>query len=85
MLEMIVIIGITMAISEAIKKKTPLPKSLMFIPVLGLAAGLNALNAYFLNGVEVAEAVAEGIRYGAMAGGVYSLGKEALEGFLNGE
>jgi len=85
MLEIVIIIGITMAITEAIKKKTPFPKSLLFIPVLGLAAGLNAANAYFFNGVEITEAVAEGIRYGAVAGGVYGLGKEVLEGFLTDE
>ena len=80
MIDIIIIIGITMACTEALKEKTAFPKSLLFIPVLGIAAGLNAANAYFFNGVEITTAVAQGIEYGAVAAGIYGLGKEALQG-----
>ena len=83
MLEIVVIIGITMAITEAIKPH--IPKSLLFVPVLVLAAGLNAANAHYLGAIPLEEAIAEGIKYGAMASGVYGLGKEALQGFLGNE
>ena len=80
MLDMFIIIGITIAITEAIKPY--IPKSLLFLPVLILAAGLNAVNGFYLGAIPLEEAIAEGIKYGAMASGVYGLGKEALQGFL---
>ena len=83
MLEIVFIIGLTMAMTEALKSR--LPKSLLFVPVIGLAAGLNALNALYFNGILVNEALAEGVRYGAMAGGVYGLGKKTLKGFVGRE
>lgn len=80
MLEDILIIGLVMAIMELIKSYAPkFPKEAYFIPVLVLAAGFNAGNAYwFGEDAVIIDAVAEGIKLGAMAAGIYGLGKSAL-------
>ncbi|MBE0467844.1 MAG: hypothetical protein IBX71_11565 [Candidatus Desulforudis sp.] len=78
MLEDFIVIGVVMAIVEALKKRNMLAKEALFVPVLGLAALLNGTNAYFFNGITVTEAVADGIRLGAIAAGIYGLGKAAL-------
>ena len=79
MLESVVIIGAVMACMELIKKHTRFPKEAYFIPILVLSGGFNAANAYFFGGVtNVAPYVAEGLKLGAMAGGIYGLGKAAL-------
>ena len=80
MLEDILVIGLVMAIMELIKIYVPkFPKEAYFIPILVLAAGLNAGNVYlFGEGVEIIDAVAEGLKIGATAAGVYGLGKAAL-------
>ena len=79
MLEDILIIGLVMAIMELIKSYVPkFPKEAYFIPILVLAAGLNAGNAYLFNGVSIVDAIAEGIKLGASAAGIYGLGKAAL-------
>ena len=78
MLEDVVIIGIVMAIMETLKAH--IPKATYFIPVIILAAGLNAANAYYLGGGEIllVDAIAEGIKLGAAAAGIFGLGKAAL-------
>ena len=85
MLEDIVIIGIVMAVTEIIKHllkrrlNEDLVTQLLPLIVLTLAGGLNVLNArVFAPEVGVTEALSQGLTLGAIAGGVYSLGKAAL-------
>ncbi len=85
MLEDIIIIGIVMAVTEILKhllKKwvnEDLVTQLLPLIVLALAGGLNVLNArVFAPEVGVTEALSQGLTLGAIAGGVYSLGKAAL-------
>ena len=78
MLDIAIIIGMTMGLTELIKKRG-FPKEALWLPVLGIAAILNAANALAFNGVPVDEAVAQGIKYGAIASGIYGLGKKALK------
>jgi hypothetical protein len=85
MLEDIIIIGIVMAVVEIVKhllKKwlnEDLVTQLLPLIVLALAGGLNVLNArVFAPEVGVTEALSQGLTLGAIAGGVYSLGKAAL-------
>lgn len=79
MLEDVLVIGLVMAFMGLIKKYLPaFPKEAYFIPVLLMAAGFNAANAYFFNGVEMVDAIAEGIKLGAAAAGIFGLGKAAL-------
>ena len=85
MLEDVVIIGVVMAVVELIK---PLLKrwvgdqaATQAVPlvVLGLAGGLQVANAaVFAAGADLVQALGEGITLGAIAGGVYGLGKAAL-------
>jgi hypothetical protein len=85
MLEDIIIIGIVMAVVEIVKhllKKRvneDLVTQLLPLIVLALAGGLNVLNAkVFAPDVPFTEALSQGLTLGAIAGGVYSLGKAAL-------
>ncbi len=86
MLEDLIVIGIVMAVVEIVKhllKKRvddALVTQLLPLIVLGLAGALNVANAAVFGGGEVTaiEALGEGIKFGAIAGGVYSLGKAAL-------
>lgn len=85
MLEDIIIIGIVMAVVEIVKhllKKwvnEDLVTQLLPLIVLLLAGALNVLNArVFAPEVGVTEALSQGLTLGAIAGGVYSLGKAAL-------
>lgn len=85
MLEDIIIVGIVMAFAElikgALKKVVPEESVKQLIPlvVLALAGGLNVANAaIFAPDIALVEALGQGIALGAVAGGVYSLGKAAL-------
>lgn len=85
MLEDIIIVGIVMAVVEIVKhllKKwvnEDLVTQLLPLIVLALAGGLNVLNAkVFAPDVPFTEALSQGLTLGAIAGGVYSLGKAAL-------
>ena len=80
MLEDVLIIGLVMAIMELIKMYLPkFPKEAYFLPIIIFAAGLNAVNAYYLGGgILPADAIAEGIKLGAAAAGIFGLGKAAL-------
>lgn len=81
MFEDVLVIGLVMAFMELIKKYLPgFPKEAFFVPIIVLAAAFNAGSAYFFGAGEIllVDAIAEGIKLGAMAGGVFSLGKAAL-------
>jgi hypothetical protein len=85
MLEDIIIIGIVMAVTEILKhllKKwvnEDLVTQLLPLIVLALAGALNVLNArIFAPDMSLTEALSQGLTLGALAGGVYSLGKAAL-------
>lgn len=85
MVEDVTIIGIVMAVAEIIKyrlKRALSPETvtrLLPLLVLGLAGGLQVANAaVFTPGANLVEALGQGLTLGAMAGGVYSLGKAAL-------
>lgn len=85
MLEDIIIVGIVMALSELIKgalKKfvaEETVKQLIPLIVLGLAGALNVANAaIFAPDIPLVQALGQGIALGAVAGGVYSLGKAGL-------
>jgi hypothetical protein len=85
-LDDIVVVGLTMIIVQLIKRPLrgwlgdDLGRQLTPLVVLGLAGGLNVLNAYVfgLGMVPLTSALAEGIKLGAMSGGVYSMGRAAL-------
>lgn len=76
-LEDTLIIGLVMAIVEVIKPYVP--KNLLFVPILLLAVGLN-IGAEFVWGDPLAlrAAAKVGLELGALAAGVYGLGKAAL-------
>lgn len=85
MLDDIIIIGIVMAITELVKrylKQAICPETVtQLVPllVLGLAGGLQVTNAaVFTPGANLVEALGQGLTLGAMAGGIYGLGKAAL-------
>lgn len=85
MLEDMVIIGIVMAVTEIIKyflkerMAEELVKQLIPLVVLALAGALNVVNALvFAPDTSVVQALGQGVTLGAVAGGVYSLGKAAL-------
>jgi hypothetical protein len=86
MLDEIVIIGVTMVIAQLIKgwlkRRFGEEVAHQIIPlvVLAISGGLNVLNAWIfgLGAIPLLHALAEGIKLGAMAGGVYSMGKATL-------
>ncbi|MDP2870959.1 MAG: hypothetical protein Q8P31_00215 [Bacillota bacterium] len=86
MLDEIVIIGVTMIVAQLIKvwMRRRLGEALCHqlapLVVLVLAGGLNVLNAWVfgMGMVPLLHSLAEGVKLGAMAGGVYSMGKASL-------
>lgn len=86
MLDDFVIVGIVMALTQLIKLWLRKHMDLMLVRqltpliVLFLAAGLNTLNAVIFGMGQVAliDAVSEGLKLGAIAGGIYSMGRAAL-------
>ena len=80
MLEDVLVIGLVMAIMELIKMYVPkFPKEGYFLPIIVLAGAFNALNAYYLGGgILLVDAIAEGIKLGAAAAGIFGLGKAVL-------
>lgn len=85
MLEEFVVIGIVMAITELIKValkkyvREDLVTQLIPLVVLVLAGGMNVLNAVVFNpDMELTVALQEGLTLGALAGGIYSMGKAVL-------
>jgi hypothetical protein len=85
-LEDVVIVGVTMALVEIVKRlalrvmaEDAVKQIVVPLAVLGIAAALNAANCYFFGDpTALRQAVAEGIKWGAVAAGVYGLGKAAL-------
>lgn len=85
MLEDVVIIGIVMALTELIKGKLKrvlteaTATKLLPLIVFVLAGGLNIANAaLFAPEIPWTTAFRDGLVLGALAGGIYSLGKAAL-------
>ena len=87
MIESVIVAGLVIAIVEVIKKYTNLPEVLYFVPVMILATGLNAGNAYFFGEgiMTIKDAVVEGIKLGAQIAGIYGLGKPFIQTILNQE
>ena len=83
-MEDFLIAGIVVAIAEIAKRilkqriDADTVTQLMPLVVLLLAGGANVVNAAVFDGMPLVTALAEGIRLGAMAGGIYSMGKAAL-------
>jgi len=85
MLEDVVVIGVTMTLAEIVKRllrrwcTDDLVTQVTPLVVLALAGGLNVLNAYmFAPDTSWREALKAGLLLGAVAGGVYSMGKAVL-------
>jgi hypothetical protein len=79
MIDQFVIMGVVIAFTEAIKDKFP-NKKYYVIPTIVLAGLLQAANAYFFGAdVLVKDAIVQGVQWGAMASGVYGLGKAFFE------
>lgn len=85
MLEDIIIVGIVMAVTEIVKHllkrwlKEELVTQIIPLIVLILAGCLNLVNAkIFAPDTPATQALAQGLTLGAIAGGVYSMGKAAL-------
>lgn len=83
MLDNYIIIGTTIVIVEIIKEYCPNMKKVWYpILVLGLAGLLNVCNAAVFVGIDVnilLTALSDGLTYGAVASGIYGLGKAVLE------
>ncbi len=83
MLDNYIIIGAVMALVEVIKAYFPDMKKVWYpILVLGLAGLLNVCNAIVFAGADlelVLVALNDGLTYGAVASGIYGLGKAALD------
>ena len=77
-MEDILLIGLVMAFVEAVKHYVDIPKPLLFLPVLGLAIGLNMLSIHLFGDGNLLLAAEEGLKMGALAAGIYGLGKAAL-------
>jgi hypothetical protein len=84
MLDMFLVMGVVVGLTEILKKKFNIDKMYMWILVLGIASGLNCLNAFAFGG-DIQSALKDGIYNAALASGVYSLGKSALEGGIKSE
>lgn len=94
MVDPVVVVGLVMVLTELVKNAAaragvdPRTVKQVVIPlaVLALSAGLNALNAYLFAGAgagqldpgALRQAVIEGLQLGAVASGIYGLGKAAL-------
>lgn len=82
MLDSYIIIGLTIAIVAIIKTYKPFKsaRGKLYIPLLVFAiAGLvNVLNALVFSGVTILTALSTGLNYGAIAGGLYSMGQTYL-------
>jgi hypothetical protein len=82
MLDSFIIVGLTMTIVGIIKTFKPFTteKGKLCVPLLvfAVAAILNVLNAVVFGG-ELLKALNEGFVLGAAAGGIYSMGKAAIE------
>lgn len=81
LIELVKELAARLAVDPRLTKQVLVPLSVMF-----LSAALNALNAYVFAGQSpgsppdgaMREAIVQGLQYGAMASGIYSLGKAAM-------
>jgi len=82
MLDSYIIIGVTIAIVAIIKTYKPFKtaRGKLYIPLLVFAiAGLaNVINALVFSGNTLLIALNAGLNYGAIAGGLYSMGQTYL-------
>lgn len=82
MLDSYIIIGLTIAVVAIIKTYKPFKttRGKLYIPLLVFAiAGLaNVINALVFNGNGLLTALNTGLNYGAVAGGLYSMGQTYL-------
>jgi hypothetical protein len=82
MLDSYLIVGLTMIIVSIIKTWKPLKTvpGKLYIPlfVFGVAGALNVANALVFGG-DLLSALKDGLMLGAAAGGIYSMGKKAME------
>jgi hypothetical protein len=82
MLDSYIIIGITIAVVAIIKTYKPFKsvRGKLYIPLLVFAiAGLtNVLNALVFSGNTLLASLNAGLNYGAIAGGLYSMGQTYL-------
>ena len=82
MLDSFIIVGLTIVIVNVIKSFSIFDtvRGKLFIPliVFVVAGLLNVTNALIFNG-ELLTALKEGFILGASAGGIYSMGKKAIE------
>lgn len=82
MLESYIIIGLTIALVEVIKTFKPFKsargKLLVPIIVFAIAGVTNVLNALVFGGATLLLALNAGFTYGAIAGGLYSMGQTYL-------
>ncbi len=82
MLDSFIIVGLTMILVSVIKtfKALRTTRGKLCVPLLvfAVAGGLNVLNAIVFGG-ELLQALNGGLVLGAAAGGIYSMGKAAME------
>ena len=76
MLELSVTVGIVVGLSEVVKRATPIPGK--YIPVVNLVLGI-ALCVFTASG-DLRTAAVEGIIVGLTASGLYSSGKNVMQG-----
>jgi len=85
-LDDIIVVGVTMILVQLFKPLmrrwfgVDLSHQITPLVVLAVAGGLNVLNAYLFGFgfVPLTSALGEGMKLGAMSGGIYSMGKAAL-------
>lgn len=83
MLSEIIIIGLVMTVTEIVKEISHFDdkdyKAFIYpLLVFFLGGFFNVLNAQIFGGMELIQALQEGLILGASAGGIYSLGKEFI-------
>lgn len=94
MVDPIAVIGLVIVLTELVKETAArlgvrpetIKQVVIPIAVLTMSAALNALNAYLFAGSTVGhppegairDAIVQGLQLGAMASGIYGLGKAAL-------
>lgn len=83
MLDSFIIVGLTMVLVTIVKSFKPfdsdIGKKCVPLLVFGIAGTLNVLNAVVFSG-SLLEALNQGLVLGAVSGGIYSMGKAALDG-----
>jgi len=80
MVEFSVMIAVIMAVAEIIKRLDVI--NVKYIPIVNLAIGV--LLAVFYSDLGFSEAIIDGILVGLSASGLYSCGKNVIEGIKGG-